>query len=454
MENIQEIYRDFRVHRAWYEEFLANPPTGSARTREEIYHDAILGLVVGDADGVPFESGWRDTYTVKDMVGYEPGMPGYHDTPIPIGSWSDDSCLTFATIDHLRNRFVPNTEDLMQRFCAWYADNAYTPLGQKRFGEGKTTVRAIQAFQTGTPADKCGADEDTALGNGSLMRILPLAFYPHKLSEVAKISAVTHAHPLAMMACVCYIEIADKLIEGKEKHDAVREIQWPQCEAFARMAKIETLPRDEIKSSCHVIETLEAALWCFLTTDNYRDCILTAVNLGRDTDTVAAVAGGLAGIYYSGKKGIPKKWIEKLQPGYETFVHFEERMVCFEAWNYNKRYQWFMRSLDAFGSVFAQLAEMHDTSSNRSKPYSLLFTFGQDEKWSMRMCLEPDYLMPGNRRLSIGVVTPPSDVCVSNYLCKGTMDEITTYLCTQFASEETLDRLQKLLSSLADKLDM
>ena len=69
-----------------------------------------------------------------------------------------------------------------------------------------------------------------------------------------------------------------------------------------------------------MIETLEAALWCFLTTENYRDCIIKAVNLGRDTDTVAAVAGGLAGMYYQGEKGIPAEWIRNLQPGYEKYL--------------------------------------------------------------------------------------------------------------------------------------
>lgn len=324
LDEINAAYARFREQREWNEPHMAVPPQGCGRTREEIFHDAILGLVVGDAVGVPYESAWRDSYTAADMVAVGQGASTCHHGPIPCGSWSDDSCMTFATVDHLRSCDVSDTEDLMRRFCAWFEADAYTPKGQKRFGEGRTTTRALQTFRSGTPADACGLAEETALGNGSLMRILPLAFFGHSPQQVAQISAVTHAHPLAVMACVCYIEVAEKLIEGKDKADAVREIRWPDCGAFARMATIETCSRDEIKSSCHVIETLEAALWCLLTTQNYRDCILTAVNLGRDTDTVAAVAGGLAGICYAGEKGIPAQWIEKLQPGYEDYIRPEK----------------------------------------------------------------------------------------------------------------------------------
>ena len=63
-----------------------------------------------------------------------------------------------------------------------------------------------------------------------------------------------------------------------------------------------------------MVDTLEAALWCLYNTDSYRDCVLTAVNLGDDTDTVAAVAGGLAGLMYGcgGKRGIPNEWIVQI----------------------------------------------------------------------------------------------------------------------------------------------
>ena len=315
MENIREIFEKSMCSRQDVAPHCVTPK------REGMFHDAILGLVVADAVGVPFECGWRDQYSVTDMVGYETGMPGYHEEPIPIGTWSDDSALTFATIDSYRSCGKWDDADLLKRFCDWFYNDVYVPAGQKRFGEGKVTVKALENFRAGVPADKCGVADETKLGNGSLMRILPLAFYPHTTADVVRVSSVTHAAKNCALACVCYVEIAERLIAGADKFDAVRAQEWPKNEAFSRMATIETLPRDEIKSSGHVIETLEAALWCFLTTDNYRDCILKAVNLGRDTDTVAAVAGGLAGMYYEGNDGIPAKWIDNLQAGYEKYLN-------------------------------------------------------------------------------------------------------------------------------------
>ena len=318
-KSIQEIFETFMQSRKDAAPHCVTP------VREGMFRDAMLGVVVGDAVGVPFECGWRDQYTVDDMVGYEPWMPGYHETIIPIGTWSDDSALTFATLDSYHACGKWDSADLLKRFCDWLYDDAYVPAGQTRFGEGKVTVCALENFRAGVPADECGVADETRLGNGSLMRILPLAFYPHTTADIARVSAVTHAAKNCVMACVCYVEIAERLIAGADKFDAVHAQEWPQSEAFGRMAAIETLPRDEIKSSGHVIETLEASLWCFLTTDNYRDCILKAVNLGRDTDTIAAIAGGLAGMYYQGEDGIPKAWIKNLQTGYEKYTALKGR---------------------------------------------------------------------------------------------------------------------------------
>ena len=309
-----EAYEAFMRSRAESEPHCVPP------RRREMFRNAMLGVITADAVGVPFECGWRDQYTVADMVGFVPGMPGYHAAAIPVGSWSDDSALTLATLDSFRACGTWNREDLLRRFCAWFYDDAYVPRGQKRFGEGKITVRAFEAFRAGTPADECGVTDETAQGNGSLMRILPLAFYPHTAADVARVSALTHANPLCRMACVCYVEIAERLMAGMDKREAVRAQDWPQDERFARMTRLEALPRDEIKSSGYVIDTLEAALWCLLTTDSYRDCVLKAVNLGRDTDTVAAVAGGLAGIVYEGEAGVPAQWVQALQPGYEAYI--------------------------------------------------------------------------------------------------------------------------------------
>ena len=149
------------------------------------------------------------------------------------------------------------------------------------------------------------------------MRILPVVFVSHSDVDVVKVAKLTHAHYISNSACCAYIEIAEKLLSGKGKREIMQTIKDRDDIMpieFSRLTNLENLSRDEIKSSGYVVDTLEAALWCILKTDNYRDCVLTAVNLGEDTDTTAAVAGGLAGIMYGcgGTRGIPDEWIKKI----------------------------------------------------------------------------------------------------------------------------------------------
>ena len=139
-------------------------------------------------------------------------------------------------------------------------------------------------------------------GNGALMRILPLAFIPHTTPDILNVSKLTHAHEISQTACSLYIYIAGKLIEGTPIKEAICSLAYlrpvTQMEEFKRIAYIGELNRDEIRSSGYMVDTLEAALWCLWVTNAYKDCVLTAVNLGEDTDTVAAMTGRLAGIVY------------------------------------------------------------------------------------------------------------------------------------------------------------
>ena len=142
-------------------------------------------------------------------------------------------------------------------------------------------------------------------GNGSLMRILPLAFTDADDALIEEVSALTHAHKISRKACVIYIRIARALI-----NDDQYGLTYP--EPFHRLENIASLEREEIKSSGFVVDSLEAAVWCLLTTDSYSECVLKAVNLGDDTDSIAAIAGGLAGIKY-GFDTIPTDWLDALQ---------------------------------------------------------------------------------------------------------------------------------------------
>lgn len=258
--------------------------------------DAIYGLAVGDALGVPFEFKERGTFHCSDMVGN-----GTHKQPI--GTWSDDTSMSLATCDSIKNTKCVDCDDIRKRFEKWLFNEQYTPFG-KVFDCGFTCSEAIY--------NKKGFDDIKSNGNGSLMRILPLAFIPNiSDNEIKSVSAITHAHNISKEACVIYIRIAQGLIKGEELLKLIKEV-IKNDSIFNRLIFIESIPENDIKSTGYVVDTLEAAIWSLVHTDNYKDCVLKAVNLGGDTDTIAAVAGGLAGIMY-GYNNIPKKWVNNLQ---------------------------------------------------------------------------------------------------------------------------------------------
>ncbi len=270
----------------------------------------ILGLVVGDALGVPVEFQKRGAFRVTDMTGY-----GTYNQPP--GTWSDDSSLTLATLESLGRLGRIDPEDIMQNFVLWLEEGKFTPYGEV-FDVGVGTRRAILRYADGTDAQACGGTSHMDNGNGALMRILPLAFLPHTPQEVRQVGRLTHAHEISQTACGLYIHLAEILLTGMPLQDAMASLAQlspvTQTEEFRRIAWIGRLSRDEIRSSGYVVDTLEAALWCLWTTGNYRDCVLAAVNLGEDTDTVAAVAGGIAGLYYGtgGANGIPEEWMRQI----------------------------------------------------------------------------------------------------------------------------------------------
>lgn len=269
-------------------------------------YDAIMGLAVADALGVPYEFRQRDAFKATGMIGY-----GTHGQPM--GTWSDDTSMTLATISSLCECGEIDLEDIAAAFAQWLKYAHFTPWGEV-FDIGRTTQQAILRWLNGYDEDQCGLSGEQDNGNGSLMRILPLAFLECTDRQISEVSALTHAHPVSMDACIIYITIAKNLLHGVPLPDAIYlAAGYSSLPEFDRLPTLWALRREDIRSSGYVVDTLEAALWCLLNTDSYRDCVLTAVNLGDDTDTVAAVAGGLAGIVYGigGARGVPQEWVEK-----------------------------------------------------------------------------------------------------------------------------------------------
>ncbi len=297
--------------------------------------DGIMGLCVGDALGVPVEFMARE-----DLAEYPvTGMRAYGTHQQPAGTWSDDTSLTLCLLDSLSHGL--DLRDTMERFADWFVHGAYTPHGDA-FDIGTGTRMAIDRFLKGADPLECGGRGEHNNGNGSLMRILPLVFYlrathgeglagrihqDYRIMEVIHdVCRLTHGHRRSQIACGIYVLIAEQLIGAQDRETAVRKglqkaAQWyeehpgyaEELTVYSRLLDPDfaNLSEEQISSGGYVVHTLEAALWCFLGTDRYRTCVLKAVNLGDDTDTVAAVAGGLAGLFY-GSEAIAPEWLETI----------------------------------------------------------------------------------------------------------------------------------------------
>ncbi|MEH1872419.1 ADP-ribosylglycohydrolase family protein [Nostoc sp.] len=284
----------------------------------------LMGLCVGDALGVPVEFTSR-AERVKSPV---TTMQGYGTWNQPPGTWSDDSSLSFCLAECLCRGY--SLDAIANSFWRWYKEAYWTPRGDV-FDIGQTTHTAIMRLKQGVVPHQAGGKVENSNGNGSLMRILPMA-YCHRnftlnelLARVHDVSAITHAHARSQMACGIYISIAVALLEGADLQtaylQALQDIQTIysvrefllEKRHFGRIfsGEIAKIPVEEINSGGYVIDTLESSLWCLLNSSSYSEAVLKAVNLGGDTDTTAAVTGGLAGIYY-GVENIPKQWMNQI----------------------------------------------------------------------------------------------------------------------------------------------
>ena len=298
----------------------------------------LMGLCVGDALGVPVEFTSR-AERVKSPV---TTMQGYGTWNQPPGTWSDDSSLSFCLAECLCRGY--SLDAIANSFWRWYKEAYWTPRGDV-FDIGQTTHTAIMRLKQGVVPHQAGGKVENSNGNGSLMRILPMA-YCHRnltlselLARVHDVSAITHAHARSQMACGIYISIAVALLEGADLQraylQALQDIQTIysvrefllEKPHFGRIfsGEIAKVPVEEINSGGYVIDTLESSLWCLLNSSSYSEAVLKAVNLGGDTDTTAAVTGGLAGIYY-GVENIPKQWMNQIARR-QDIIYLAERFA-------------------------------------------------------------------------------------------------------------------------------
>ncbi|MBB3005138.1 MAG: ADP-ribosylglycohydrolase family protein [Paraburkholderia tropica] len=282
----------------------------------------LFGLLIGDALGVPYE--FHSAASIPESSAIEMTPPAHFERAhagVPPGTWSDDGAQALALLDALlRNREL-DLDTFADNLLDWVQRGAFTPDGRV-FDVGLQTQRAFEQLRSGVPAANAGPDDERDNGNGSLMRCLPVVLVTTSRDEAIhlarKQSRVTHGHARAQLTCALYCVTALGIVEGLSAADAVRAAEDELLQRYADSPdeaelKIVLDGRfDAPQGSGYVVDSFWSAIHCVLSTRCYEDCVKRAISLGNDTDTTAAIAGGLAGIVY-GEDAIPGRWMAALQ---------------------------------------------------------------------------------------------------------------------------------------------
>ncbi len=299
---------------------------------KNIWLDGVMGVVTGDALGCPVQFESRETVRRHPVT----GMRGHGTFNMPEGSWTDDSSLTLSLLISIREKKGIDLQNIMTHFMRWMYDGDYTPYGYA-YDIGGATMDAIDAYKKYGDVSTCGRTDVNSNGNGSLMRIMPACLYAYaaKMDDDAAIRMIdavgglTHNHLRSRIACGLYYFCVRAVLDGqgtlserlKDGLDAgfafydKNPANKKELVFYQRLRDMDTFakaPEDQISGSGYVVDTLHAAIWSLVTTDSFSACELKAVNLGLDTDTVGAIAGGLAGLYY-GYDNIPADWLKAIK---------------------------------------------------------------------------------------------------------------------------------------------
>ena len=285
------------------------PPTTEKDVQDRAM-GALLGLAVGDALGTTLEFRPRDEGArIVDITGGGPFQ-------LQPGCWTDDTAMALALAESLLASESLDCSDLMDRFVAWRQNGEYSPTGHC-FDIGITTRNALERYlRSGDPV--AGSTDPRTAGNGSLMRLAPVALRfwndRDRLDHAAaQQSRTTHAAEEAVDGCRAFADLLADAISGKPRRDVLAPRAFDGAPGIAEIVKgsWRGSARKDIRSSGYVVHTLEAAMWSVARTANFRNAVLLAANLADDADTVAAVTGQLAGAIY-GLSGIPTDWLERI----------------------------------------------------------------------------------------------------------------------------------------------
>ena len=281
---------------------------------------SLLGLAAADAVGTTLEFMAPGSFDpIDDMIGGGPFN-------LQAGQWTDDTSMALCLAESLVEKQGFDAGDQMDRYLRWYQDGHLSSTGGC-FDIGNTVRSALHRYQeSGEPF--CGSSDPYSAGNGSIMRLapVPMLYVLHHAQDIeqsAQSSRTTHGAATCLDACRYFGGLIAGALQGVDKATLLSPFYAP-VPGYWQAHPLETAEISEIsggsfkerqppdiQGSGYVVKSLEAALWAFYHSNDFRDGCLLAANLGDDADTTAAVYGQLAGAYY-GAGNIPGSWLEKL----------------------------------------------------------------------------------------------------------------------------------------------
>ena len=304
-------------------------------TREERLTGGLVGLLVGDALGVPYEFYPPETIPPRDQIEYVPPV-GFAQAHVgtPAGTWSDDGAQALCLLASLLDCGHFDADDFGRRLVRW-RDAGYLAVDGRVFDVGLQTQRAISRLRAGAPALAAGSTEERALGNGSLMRVLPLALWHHGtdtelVADARAQSQVTHGHMQAQLCCALYCLWARRVLDevADPWQAAVYSLRTLSPPASPERAELDNHIQPDHPPAGHgrgyVVDALHSARWAVAQGD-YEMAARAAIALGNDTDTTACLAGGIAGLR-DGIDAIPQRWRDGLR-GKELSVPLLDRLL-------------------------------------------------------------------------------------------------------------------------------
>lgn len=233
------------------------------------------------------------------------------------GQWTDDTSMALCLAESLLTKGGFDPHDQMTRYLNWWQWGYLSSTGEC-FDIGMTVQAALAKFQvSGDPYS--GSTLSNTAGNGSLMRLAPIVLFyfgnREQAIEYAGLSSrTTHGAAEAVECCKAMAAMLHALLAGRPKEALFPFVDYQSSEAkVVEILQGGFLEKQEaeIRGSGYCVESLEAALWCFMRADSLESTILMAANLGDDADTTAAIAGQFAGACY-GLEAIPEAWRSQL----------------------------------------------------------------------------------------------------------------------------------------------